>query len=164
VTGTDGTCCHGCCGTKVDASQRQQAASYFARACPEQITPGLQQVQFLPLSPIVTVGQLQGTGKTHAGLALGLAACQRGFSVAFFTAAGLVHQLMEARDERRLLKLQAQLADCFELTRSNASPLPASARHGQFRRPRATRTIVTTRSSLWRTPAPPQARKSTKRR
>ena len=43
-------------------------------------------------------------------LALGLAACQRGFSVAFFTAAGLVHQLMEARDERRLLKLQAQLA------------------------------------------------------
>jgi DNA replication protein DnaC len=42
-------------------------------------------------------------------LALGLAACQHGFSVAFFAAAGLVHQLMEARDERRLLKLQAQL-------------------------------------------------------
>ena len=51
-----------------------------------------------------------GTGKTHVCLGLGLAACQRGFSVAFFTAAGLVHQLMEARDERRLLKLQAQLA------------------------------------------------------
>ena len=51
-----------------------------------------------------------GTGKTHACLALGLAACQRGFSVAFFTAAGLVHQLMEARDERGLLKLQTQLA------------------------------------------------------
>jgi DNA replication protein DnaC len=51
-----------------------------------------------------------GTGKTHICLALGLAACQRGFSVSFFTAAGLVHQLMEARDERRLLKLQAQLA------------------------------------------------------
>src|SRR3984893_7480008 len=51
-----------------------------------------------------------GTGKTHVCLALGLAACQHGFSVTFFTAAGLVHQLMEARDERRLLKLQAQLA------------------------------------------------------
>ena len=48
--------------------------------------------------------------KTHVCLALGLAACQRGFPVSFFTAAGLVHQLMEARDERRLLKLQAQLA------------------------------------------------------
>lgn len=50
-----------------------------------------------------------GTGKTHVALALGLAACQKGFSVAFTTAAGLVHQLMEARDERRLLKLQRDL-------------------------------------------------------
>src|ERR1700736_289141 len=58
---------------------------------------------------VIALGN-SGTGKTHACLALGLAACQRGFSVAFFTAAGLVHQLMEARDERRLLKLQAQLA------------------------------------------------------
>jgi DNA replication protein DnaC len=58
---------------------------------------------------IIALGN-SGTGKTHACLALGLAACQHGFSVAFFTAAGLVHQLMEARDERRLLKLQAQLA------------------------------------------------------
>jgi len=58
---------------------------------------------------VIAVGN-SGTGKTHVSLALGLAACQRGFSVAFFTAASLVHQLMEARDERRLLKLQAQLA------------------------------------------------------
>ena len=50
-----------------------------------------------------------GAGKTHAALALGLAACQKGFSVAFTTAAALVHQLMEARDERRLLKLQRDL-------------------------------------------------------
>jgi len=50
------------------------------------------------------------TGKTPVALALGLAACQRGLSVGFVTAAGLVHQLMEARDERRLLKLQGQLA------------------------------------------------------
>jgi len=53
---------------------------------------------------------LSGTGKTHVCLALGLAACQRGLSVAFATAAGLVHQLMEARDDKRLLRLQAQLA------------------------------------------------------
>jgi DNA replication protein DnaC len=43
---------------------------------------------------VIALGN-SGTGKTHACLALGLAACQRGFSVAFFTAAGLVHQLME---------------------------------------------------------------------
>jgi DNA replication protein DnaC len=58
---------------------------------------------------IIALGN-SGTGKTHVCLALGLAACQRGLSVAFATAAGLVHQLMEARDDKRLLRLQAQLA------------------------------------------------------
>ena len=40
----------------------------------------------------------------------GLAACQRGMSVGFATAAALVHMLVEARDERRLLNLQRQLS------------------------------------------------------
>jgi DNA replication protein DnaC len=51
-----------------------------------------------------------GTGKTHTALALGLAACQKNYSVLFVTAAALVHELMEARDERRLRALQRQLA------------------------------------------------------
>ena len=51
-----------------------------------------------------------GTGKTHVALGLGLAACQRGMSVGFTSAAALLHELMEARDERRLLNLQRQLA------------------------------------------------------
>jgi DNA replication protein DnaC len=50
-----------------------------------------------------------GTGKTHIALGLGLAACQKGLAVGFITAAALVHELMEARDERRLLRLQKQL-------------------------------------------------------
>ena len=50
-----------------------------------------------------------GTGKTHVALALGLTACQKGYSVAFMTAAALVHELMEARDERRLRALQKHL-------------------------------------------------------
>jgi DNA replication protein DnaC len=57
---------------------------------------------------VIALGN-SGTGKTHVALALGLAACQKGFTVAFTTAAALVHQLMEARDERRLLKLQRDL-------------------------------------------------------
>ena len=52
-----------------------------------------------------------GTGKTHVAQGLGLAACQRGLSVRFVTAAALVHELMEARDERRLLRLQKQFAN-----------------------------------------------------
>jgi DNA replication protein DnaC len=57
---------------------------------------------------VVALGN-SGTGKTHVALALGLAACQRGFSTRFITAHALAHQLMEAQDEKRLLKLQAQL-------------------------------------------------------
>jgi len=53
---------------------------------------------------VIALGN-SGTGKTHIALGLGLAACQRGLSVGFTTAAALVHELMEARDERRLLKL-----------------------------------------------------------
>ncbi len=51
-----------------------------------------------------------GTGKTPVALGLGLAACQKGMPVSFVTAASLVHELMEARDEKRLLRLQRQLA------------------------------------------------------
>ncbi len=58
---------------------------------------------------VIAVGN-SGTGKTHVALGLGLAACQRGISVGFTAAAGLVHEMMEARDERRLLNLQRQLA------------------------------------------------------
>jgi len=50
-----------------------------------------------------------GTGKTHVALGLGLAACQKGLSVGFTTAAALVSEMMEARDERRLLRFQKQM-------------------------------------------------------
>ena len=58
---------------------------------------------------MIAVGN-SGTGKTHIGLGLGLAACQKGLSVGFTTAAALVHELIEARDEKRLLRLQRQFA------------------------------------------------------
>lgn len=60
---------------------------------------------------VIAVGN-SGTGKTHIALGLGLAACQRGLPVAFTTAAALVHQLIEARDEKSLLRLQKQLTNC----------------------------------------------------
>ena len=58
---------------------------------------------------VIAVGN-SGTGKSHVALGLGLAACQRGLSVGFTAAAPLVHELLEARDEKRLLRLQRQLA------------------------------------------------------
>ena len=58
---------------------------------------------------IIAVGN-SGTGKSHIGLGLGLAACQKALSVGFVNAATMVHELIEARDEKRLLRLQRQLA------------------------------------------------------
>ena len=58
---------------------------------------------------IIALGP-SGTGKTHIGLGLGLAACQKGLKVRFTTAAALVHELLEAADEKRLLRQQKQLA------------------------------------------------------
>ena len=55
-----------------------------------------------------------GTGKSHIALALGLAACQNGHRVRFTTAAALVSELIEARDEKHLLRFQKQLS-AYEL-------------------------------------------------
>src|SRR3546814_19064937 len=43
-----------------------------------------------------------GTGKTHVALGLGLAACQKGLSVGFTTAAALVPEPLDARDDNQL--------------------------------------------------------------
>lgn len=75
---------------------------------------------------IIALGN-SGTGKTHIALALGLAACQRGFTVSFTTAAAMVNQLMEARDERRLLKLQRDFQTVKLLIVDELGYVPLSA-------------------------------------
>ena len=79
--------------------------------------PALNKAQVLELARcewierrenVIVLGP-SGTGKTHVALGLGLAARQRGLSTGFTTAATLVHELMEARDERRLPRLQKQM-------------------------------------------------------
>jgi DNA replication protein DnaC len=74
----------------------------------------LARCEFLDRRENVVLLGNSGTGKTHIALALGLAACQRGYHVRFTTAAALVHELMEARDEKRLLRFQKQMAS-YEL-------------------------------------------------
>ena len=58
---------------------------------------------------IIVVGN-SGTGKSHIALGLGLAACQKGLAVGFITASALVHELMEAADEKQLIRFQKKLA------------------------------------------------------
>jgi DNA replication protein DnaC len=74
----------------------------------------LARCEFLTRRENVLLLGNSGTGKTHIALALGLAACQQGHRVRFTTAAALVHELIEARDERKLLRFQKQIAS-YEL-------------------------------------------------
>ncbi len=57
---------------------------------------------------VIAIGEL-GIGKTHLAIGLGMAACQKGLSVGFTTAISLIRELLEARDEQRLLRLQRRL-------------------------------------------------------
>ena len=74
----------------------------------------LARSEFLARRENVLLLGNSGTGKTHIALALGLAACQRGHRVRFTTTAALVSELIEARDEKKLLRFQKQIAS-YEL-------------------------------------------------
>ncbi len=58
---------------------------------------------------IVMIGN-PGTGKTHLSIALGIKACNLGMKVRFFTAANLANTLIEAENERSLIRLEKQLS------------------------------------------------------
>lgn len=67
-----------------------------------------------------------GTGKTHLATALGMAACLAGQKVRFFRVTELITQLIEARDEKLLLKLRSQLAKQHLLILDELGYVPAS--------------------------------------
>ena len=56
---------------------------------------------------VLMVGN-SGTGKTHLATGLAFAACQQGRRVRFFSATGLVTELLEHREERQLLRLHGR--------------------------------------------------------
>jgi DNA replication protein DnaC len=80
---------------------------------------------------ILFVGEI-GTGKTHLATALGIAACRQGKRVRFYTAANLIHELTEARDERRLLRLQTQLMKQDLIVLDEVGFVPFSAQGSQL--------------------------------
>jgi DNA replication protein DnaC len=74
---------------------------------------------------ILLVGS-SGTGKTHLATALGIAACGQGKRVRFFRVTELITQLLEAREERELLRLKKQLAKLDLLILDELGYVPAS--------------------------------------
>lgn len=84
--------------------------------------PSLNKARVLELSRgeyirakenVIAIGNT-GTGKTHLAISLGLLACQQGWKVRFYTAAGLINELGEAQAQQRLGRLHKQLAS-YEL-------------------------------------------------
>ena len=81
----------------------------------------LARCEFLSRRENVLLLGNSGTSKTHITLALRLAACQQGHRVRFTTAAALVHELIEARDERKLLRFQKQITNYELLSSTNSA-------------------------------------------
>jgi DNA replication protein DnaC len=80
---------------------------------------------------VIAIGKL-GVGKTHVAIGLGMAACQKGLSVGFTTAASLIHELLEALDEQRLLRLQRRLAGYKLLIIDELAFAPLSTAGAEF--------------------------------
>ena len=91
----------------------------------EEVLSSLEQIPEDKRNVVLIGGT--GTGKSHIALGLGLAACQKGLSVGFITASALVHELLEARDEKRLLRFQRQLAGYKLLIIDELGYVPLSA-------------------------------------
>ena len=104
--------------------------------------PTLNKAQVLDLSrgeyirkrePIVFIGN-PGLGKTHLAISLALSACRQGRKVRFWTAAGLVNELLLAQDEHRLHRFisAALKLDLIVLDELGFIPFSASGAHALF--------------------------------
>ena len=75
-----------------------------------------------------------GLGKTHLSISLSLAACRQGRRVRFWTAAGLVNELLAAQEENRLHRLiaLAHKQDLIVLDELGFIPFTPNGAHALF--------------------------------
>jgi len=75
-----------------------------------------------------------GLGKTHLSISLALAACRQGRRVRFWTAAGLVNELLAAQEENRLHRLisLAHKQDLIVLDELGFIPFTPNGAHALF--------------------------------
>ncbi len=90
----------------------------FQTSVKKQVLLHLASLHFVERSHNVVFLGPPGTGKTHLSIALGLKACQAGYTVRFLSAVEMVTQLLEAEEQgtlrralRQLLKLDLLIVD-----------------------------------------------------
>lgn len=81
----------------------------FQTAVKKQVMLHLASLRFVELGHNVIFLGPPGTGKTHLSLALGLKACQAGYSVLFLSAVEMVTRLLEAQQQETLRETLRQL-------------------------------------------------------
>jgi DNA replication protein DnaC len=86
----------------------------------------LARCEFIDRRECVILSGGPGTGKTHVAIGLAAAACQRGKKVRFYRVTELLTQMLEAREERVLGRLRAQLARLDVLVLDEFGYVPAS--------------------------------------
>jgi DNA replication protein DnaC len=74
---------------------------------------------------ILLVGN-SGTGKTHLATALGIAACGQGKRIRFWRVTELITTMLEAKEERQLLRLRSYLAKLDLIILDELGYVPAS--------------------------------------
>jgi len=68
----------------------------------QEAIPALKDLNFIKERRNVILIGNSGTGKTHMAIAVGIRACEENYRVSFRTAAGLVNEMVEARNESQL--------------------------------------------------------------
>ena len=64
--------------------------------------PALKALTFIKEKRNAILIGNSGTGKTHLAIAVGILACEQNYRVSFHTAAGLINEMVEARNENKL--------------------------------------------------------------
>ena len=64
----------------------------------------LKSLEFIEENRNVIMLGNSGTGKTHLATAIGIQACEKGYTTSFKTAARLINELKEAKSEKQLVK------------------------------------------------------------
>jgi DNA replication protein DnaC len=93
---------------------------------------GLAQGDYIEKKENLVLMGNSGTGKTHLAVALGVCACQGGKNVRFYTAAGLINQLMECQAALRLSQLERSLSRMDLLIIDEVGYVPFSEKGAQL--------------------------------